>query len=140
MKKMIKKLIFLSLLVFLFLSFKFHNTDKVKIGFYYKSEEYKNDYCVIYNYWQAKDEYVNGNHITFVTHSTIQYIPYLEQQVKQWDGGISVALYIPTPNNMLNTVDIMETQIYLRVSKFIILTKCRKERSFSQSSQHYHHH
>uniref|UniRef100_A0A0N4ZE03 N-acetyllactosaminide beta-1,3-N-acetylglucosaminyltransferase n=1 Tax=Parastrongyloides trichosuri TaxID=131310 RepID=A0A0N4ZE03_PARTI len=62
------------------------------------SQKYKN-YCVIYNFWNGTmniDE-VNDPRISLVLHSTVNYIPYLENHINTWEGPISIAIVVPPP-------------------------------------------
>lgn len=90
-------------------------TDETVTADTFSGVKYSNNYCVIYNYWEAKKEYLEGPHITLVLHSTSNYLVYLENQLKTWTGGISVSVFIPKPIHQLNnTVDILENQLHLR--------------------------
>ena len=59
-------------------------------------ERYGKGYCVMYNFWKSAPEFYSGDHITLILHTTAEYLSYLKEQSKTWDGGISVALYIPS--------------------------------------------
>ena len=82
----------------------------------FSSVTHMEKYCVIYDYWEAQKEYSEGPHITLVLHSTYSYLGYLEDQLKTWDGGISVSVFIPTPvDQKTDFVKILESQIHLRL-------------------------
>ncbi|CAD5224476.1 unnamed protein product [Bursaphelenchus okinawaensis] len=60
--------------------------------------QYSNiDYCVGYNYWSSSDEY--DGKITFVVHSTYDYLQYIAEHIPTWTGSISLALYVDYVND-----------------------------------------
>ncbi|CAD5225807.1 unnamed protein product [Bursaphelenchus okinawaensis] len=60
------------------------------------SKPYKNDFCLTPNYWKADAIYEDS--ITYVVHSTMPFVDYLEKLVEVWDGPISLAVYVPAPD------------------------------------------
>ncbi|KAH7706158.1 Protein T15D6.4 [Aphelenchoides avenae] len=62
-------------------------------------ERQPNSFCVIYDFWNATEEYKFGEHVTLVLHATPEFVTYITEQVNTWDGGISVALFIPSPKH-----------------------------------------
>ncbi|KAI6189378.1 N-acetyllactosaminide beta-1,3-N-acetylglucosaminyltransferase [Aphelenchoides bicaudatus] len=60
---------------------------------------YKAGYCVRYNHWKIDSKYLNQEPvdipILFAVHSTPEYFKYINEQIKTWDGLISVVLVIP---------------------------------------------
>ena len=73
-------------------------------------------YCVVYNYWEAAEEYAEGPHITLVLHATYNYLIHLEDQLRTWEGGISVAVFVPTPlDQTMDPVEILDSQVQLKL-------------------------
>uniref|UniRef100_A0AC35TIJ3 Uncharacterized protein n=1 Tax=Rhabditophanes sp. KR3021 TaxID=114890 RepID=A0AC35TIJ3_9BILA len=62
-------------------------------------QPYKNDFCVYYNFWSTslKLNEKTDPRITLVLHSTISYMNHLEEQIKNWEGPISISIFMPTP-------------------------------------------
>lgn len=38
-------------------------------------------FCVIYDFWNATDEYKYGEHVTLVLHATPEFVTYITEQV-----------------------------------------------------------
>ena len=82
----------------------------------FSSVEHSEQYCVIYNYWEAAQEYAEGPHITLLLHATYNYLIHLEDQLRTWDGGISVSVFMPTPfDQTTDPVKIIDNQIHLKL-------------------------
>jgi len=112
-----KIVLFFAVIAVIILTFHSNSITDYKIIFadVYSGVKHSGNFCVIYDYWNADKEYAEGPHITLVLHATSNYIVYLEQQLSTWDGGISVAVYIPTPKKVLNnTVDVLDNQMHLK--------------------------
>ncbi|CEF70294.1 N-acetyllactosaminide beta-1,3-N-acetylglucosaminyltransferase [Strongyloides ratti] len=68
---------------------------KVRVS---ESTIHNDQYCVSYYYWKDSMNLPPGNpRITLVLHATIKYLHYLADQLTMWDGPISVAFFVPTP-------------------------------------------
>ncbi|CAD5232780.1 unnamed protein product [Bursaphelenchus xylophilus] len=61
-----------------------------------RSTHYKGGYCVAYNYWKPDDKW--NTSITYVVHSTMPFIKYMQELVEVWNGPISIGVYMPAPN------------------------------------------
>lgn len=82
----------------------------------YQSILYSTKYCVINNYWESSDEYINSDHITLVLHSTPPFLNYLTEHVNTWNGSISLSLFIPTPDkNDKDLIDFKSFKLHLQV-------------------------
>src|SRR5690606_17521433 len=107
-------LIVVGIVLLIFHSRSNSNNELIPMDYLY-SVKHSGNFCVIYDYWRADKEYLEGPHITLLLHATSNYVTYLEKQLSTWDGGLSVTLYIPTPIKYINnTVNIQDNQIYLR--------------------------
>ncbi|CAD5231144.1 unnamed protein product [Bursaphelenchus xylophilus] len=60
------------------------------------TKPYRGGYCAVLNYWEPEDKWRDS--ITYVVHSTMPFVDYLGQLAYWWDGPISVAIYVPTPD------------------------------------------
>uniref|UniRef100_A0A0K0FIU5 Beta-1,4-glucuronyltransferase 1 n=1 Tax=Strongyloides venezuelensis TaxID=75913 RepID=A0A0K0FIU5_STRVS len=74
-----------------------YKTPKVKVRVT-ETLEHNGRYCAAYYYWRdsmnlAKD----STRITLVLHATTEYIKYLAEQIVIWEGPMSVAFFVPTP-------------------------------------------
>ena len=88
--------------------------ESMKINLF-SSKDHVGQFCVVSNYWESEKEYSEGPHITLVLHATTAYLVHLEDQLETWTGGISVAVYIPTPiDQSTSVVNILQTQLHLR--------------------------
>ncbi|CAD5231902.1 unnamed protein product [Bursaphelenchus xylophilus] len=62
-----------------------------------KFSQYSNkEFCVLYDFWTPSDHL--KDRITFVVHSTIDYVQYLEKHIDSWTGAISLAIFIDYPD------------------------------------------
>ncbi|CEF70293.1 N-acetyllactosaminide beta-1,3-N-acetylglucosaminyltransferase [Strongyloides ratti] len=90
-----------------------------------ESITYNNQYCVSFYYWKDSMKLSEGSsRITLVLHATTKYLHYLADQLTMWDGPISVAFFMPTPEisecilhkhkycAMYNTTDILYFQLF----------------------------
>lgn len=117
---LLKNLIFIVLILLLlknYYDYRIYNNELVPKFKLINTVRYKDNFCFIENYWKGSDEYVHGEHVTLVLHSTIDFIPYLIEQLDTWTGGISIAVFMPTPHHDGNysIINVMDTQIYFKV-------------------------
>ena len=88
-----------------------------------ESVPYKNRFCVIYDFWEASEKFKNGDYITLVLHATPKYLNFLNEHLETWDGGISVSVFIPTPETKSDSIldlekkmiDFNSVQLHLQV-------------------------
>ena len=100
-----------------------------------ESVPYKNGFCVIYDFWEASGKFKNGDYITLILHATPTYLNFLQEHLETWDGGISVSVFIPTPETKSDSVldlekkmiDFKSVQLHLQVCSIKTIFQFSKE-------------
>uniref|UniRef100_A0A7E4ZST0 Beta-1,4-glucuronyltransferase 1 n=1 Tax=Panagrellus redivivus TaxID=6233 RepID=A0A7E4ZST0_PANRE len=66
----------------------------------FQTINYKDKYCVLYYLWDYDSEFATmKNAVTLVLHASPTHLKHLEAQIRSWTGPISVAVFVPTPED-----------------------------------------
>ncbi|KAI6199691.1 N-acetyllactosaminide beta-1,3-N-acetylglucosaminyltransferase [Aphelenchoides besseyi] len=94
-----------------------------------RSIAYNSDYCVIYDYWRSHPRF--NKTISLVLHATSEYLSYLEEHARLWDGAVSIAIFIPPTNQGGHPVKGIENELTRVVSLIKNLKRAKKGEKFS---------